>query len=330
MVTYSPKPMMVIDVGSGTININAFVYVNRRWKSIIKGRINARLAKGTTPENPFPLPKNVKIAKRGLEEARPIIKLFQDVRIVGTSALREIQFTEEGKKIIAQLEKASGGRKIHILSGEEEAFYMGRAIITEFSRKLKIKSRENSCGEKKIKKKQARRAFIGIGGGSIQTGVIIDGEVSDLCSIPYGVQTLISESHNNIETCKTLLQDQLPSIPHEIVKELYITGGNWREIAKIITAKSASTGESKKSPKNLILDFEKAHSELTKIISDDFSLPPDADRTKEEIQFGAIALLTAMEKYKATKIIFCNSTMRHGIAEDPELHTRFSSPKLAA
>jgi len=312
-------PIMVIDVGSGTINTNQFVLAGQYPSLLFKNKIVAKLAQGTGESNRLPKTENVHKAIEGLKNILPIIQCFQDVRIVGTSALREIQNTPEGHKIIKDLEAALGGRKIHILSGEEEAEYMGRAIVSEFPQHFLAERKKNS-----------HKAFIGIGGGSIQTGVFVDGEVAEMSSIPYGVQTLIEESKGSLTKAKTLLGKHLPKLSADKIDTLYATGGNWRTLAKLVTETTSAYTKDPQSPNAVKLSFKQAKAVLTKIIRGDFQLPPNSDRTEEEIIFGAQALLVAARKYKAKDIILCDSTMRHGISTDRDFHTRFVSPKLAA
>jgi len=314
------QPIVVIDVGSGTININFFVLTEHKLTLRIKYEIPAKLAEETGIGHRLPKPVNVEAAIVGLSEIFPIVACFPDVRIVGTSVLREIQTLDDGRIIIQNLQTVLGGRLIHILSGEEEADYMGRAIVSEFPAHFQSKDKRSSL----------KKGFIGIGGGSIQTGIFRRNNVTDLSSIAYGVQTLSTESGGDLAKAIQLLSQHLPNMSSDTIDTLYATGGNWRAIAKLITKTSTDYSRDDQSKNAVILSFKQAKAALTGVIRGDFKLPKNSDRTKQEISVAAQALMFAGEKYCPQEIILCDSTMRHGIAADPEFHMRFTSPKLAA
>jgi exopolyphosphatase/pppGpp-phosphohydrolase len=317
-------PVFVVDIGSNNLNSNIFIVTNGHVTAtndhaqlFMKRKETAKLAQGTRKGKRALVEDNITVAEIELQTMRPILDLFPDVRIVATSALRLVKNSQNGRQIIERLEAAVGGRKIVIISGPEEARYMGKAIISEFQKTFSKTSNDTP---------EPKRMFIGIGGGSIQTGVIENSQIKSVASIPYGIRTLIEESGGHIGKAEKILQKALKHTPHPELDELYATGGNWRDLKKIICARSGHSAESQSS---LTLSFQDAQRELTAIAQGDFDSAHIDHREAQEIQYGAMELLTALIYYKAHKLIICDCTMRQAIAEDPDFHSRLnvSDPK---
>jgi len=295
-----------------------------------RDKFAANLAKGTHRGHRAIHPDAVDLVERKFWELRPFINRFDDVRIYATSAVRFVRRSAAGKKMLERWEQATG-HKIRILTGKQEARYIGQAVMDEFPDKLKLSNHSVSVGDK-----LGSNIFAAIGGGSLQTGRFENGVVKEPISIPYGIHILLEDGHHNFDAAAKLLHDKIKPIDYGRVDTLYADCGNWRDIGHIVRVQGKRKTDPTKAREAITLSYKDAKKELRRIIEMKhraferltIKLPADV-REYEEIVCGARSLLVFMEHFKPQQVVLCNAVMRQAVARDSNYHRVSSSRRPA-
>jgi exopolyphosphatase/pppGpp-phosphohydrolase len=226
-----------------------------------------------------------------------------------------------------------GGTNIRIISGVQEAIYMGHAMVYEFADIFPVFSRSTHH--------HITRGFAAIGNGSLQTGYFRGTAIEAPVSIPYGLQTVLTECEGSLGKAhsvllKSLKENEKKETRKIKLNDLYVAGGEWQDLFDLMPA-NALKGHLKghlakidaQANDPIVLSFKEAKRLLTSVKNGKFVCP--SGKTEHEIKVAAQTLLTVMEFYKAKNIIVSNATIRQGVALDPTFHTRKSkhSKKLA-
>jgi len=209
----------VIDVGSNTLRLLIGNLKENRIYKLYTDRVVTRLGKDLI-KNSVITEETLKISIETLKNFKKLSEKFDVSCIIafGTSALREAKNAEDFCEVV----KKKTGIDIHIISGQEEAYYTLCGVMDEELKK------EDSV------------FIVDIGGGSTEW-IYYNGNNFNMGSIPVGALKikeifLNSEPYDNdhILKAKAFINEELKKFFPEIkTKKLIATGGTASTLAMI-------------------------------------------------------------------------------------------------
>lgn len=223
---------------------------------------------------------------------------------VGTSALRD---AKNGSTVVAALEEAIGG-PIHLLSGEEEARIIFRAI----------RSRIDLGG----------RTHIGLdlGGGSLEVVVGNDHEILYEKTLPLGVARLHglidpADPHRekDLRKLRHILREALTPVAEEIRRfdavGCVAVGGTARSVARVIArGKNNVGGSSLRGLRISRRELDTLSRDLGACTMEErLRRPGVSPRRADLLPFGSEILNTALTLFGARGLTLCDWGLREGI-----------------
>lgn len=301
-VTDSSGRFGIIDLGSSTIKLNVSdVDSNNQITTVLKKSITTNLAEDFFNSGLIK-DKAKERTIEGLKDLKDeaIEQGVTDFKLLGTKVIRDAKNSAE---VVEEIEKETG-LKLEILSKENEAMYVAKAVLDSF---------ENKTDDMVI---------INAGGGSTQVMIYTDGKIKDY-SLSIGISDLNERflqeypiSTEKYEEMKRFIKDtiikEVENIPS--LKTLVYTGGELDYM--LITGFPLDEFDGSIShPKKLTLKDYKVHTEKMR------------EMTLEEIQAfmpsnpnwmnGAIASNTLLEVlcevFNISVIIPSNKNVNDGI-----------------
>lgn len=212
--------LAVIDIGSNSVRLVVFSGQTRVPTPIF----NEKLMCGLGAE----VGRTGKMDEAAIDMALSTLRRFkalceqmqvQDVRIVATAAVRD---AKNGEDFVRKVREQTGFH-IAVIDGGEEGRLSALGVLS---------GQPDATG------------LVGdLGGGSLELAQVRGGEVIKTQSLPLGPLRLISRFGNNARKIKAFLREEFASI--DWIKEttgqnLYMVGGSWRNIAKLMMREKSS------------------------------------------------------------------------------------------
>jgi exopolyphosphatase/pppGpp-phosphohydrolase len=329
--------LAVIDIGSNKIRLDIYRRGPDGQEILVYTESHKpRLAEGTSKGHRILAEDRVAEAEFILSHYKEIIdgRGITHIDALATAAVRAVQHTQSGQAMLTRLENALGGHKIDILSSRAEAIWSGRGVY-------------NRHRERLLKHPDRRRLFANTGGGSIEFGELhTDGTLLRPLAIPYGSHVCIQESDHNPAKVPNLIHRNadLAKANFGKVDELYIEGGDWRALGKVIFAR-LNHEQIPNVPDELVLSWKDLRHEILHIVRKEAKHHAEYQKALHEraetMPYSAMALLAVIDKFvapdpltgfKGGKVIFSNANIRapraratlEAISLEPELEIRAS------
>lgn len=302
----------VIDIGSNSVRLVVFSCGRRVPDTIFNEKIMVGLgaAIGATGEM---APEAMDLAVSTLKRFKSLCGQMKvnDVRIVATAAVRD---AGNGPAFVKRVKKECGF-SIRVIAGDEEARLAAYGVLS---------------GEP-----DASGITGDLGGGSLELARMKNGVVHETISLPIGPLRLMSQFGNKRSDIKKHLRDTFETIPwleDEEGHNLYLVGGAWRNIAKLMMREKAY-------PLPILHGFYSSRGEFTAYSKRLSKLSPQdipfgrmlTERRREVLPTAAIILIELMRAMRAKKIVASSYGLREGlIYNDLDDTERSQDPFLTA
>jgi|GEM_PF-1875764 len=211
---YQEERLAVVDLGTNAIRLNVY----EGYMSIYQEKTFTGLGSSLSTNGKLSI-QGKEIVWQKLKEYKKILALLEvsHTAVLATEALRSCS---DSSKFIRKL-KSLESMPMTILSGEEEAKFLSKGVLTAFP-----KSSGFVCD---------------CGGGSIEVVNLKEGEIMDLRSFPYGVMRmrniLLRMRHPSLYVQKMLAENSwIANLKKR--QPIYITGGTWRTLAQMFMAET--------------------------------------------------------------------------------------------
>lgn len=284
-------PIGILDIGSNSVRMVIFDQPEAR-KPFFNSKVNCCLGRN--------LDRTGRLYAEGKTKAFHAIRGFHDIaQAIGvktfvafaTEAMREAR---DGKKFVRKIENVLG-RKIHILSGEQEGRLAAQGVTSAMP--------------------AASGIVCDLGGGSLELAVIKKGKFAKAITLPLGALRLL----NRKDRLNEYIDKHLQSIPKDYAAAgpLYVIGGSFRNMAGI-HAKMA--GKNGKGLNGYALD-KKALSSLDKRLKrvsvHDIMVAYSVQHARAEVMHPVITLANRLiNKLEAEKMIVSMNGIREGVLAD--------------
>jgi exopolyphosphatase/guanosine-5'-triphosphate,3'-diphosphate pyrophosphatase len=298
------RRIAAIDVGTNSIHMIVVEKQKHGYRVIDKEKDMVQLGRGSLEGRPL----TDEAVERGVEALRRMAGIaerwqVQDVVAVATSAIRE---APNGRRFITAAEKASG-IKVRVISGEEEAEYIYRAV----------RSAVDFHGGTSL--------VIDIGGGSVELIVGTSEEVYLTSSEPVGALRMAqmfgldgAATPAMIDECRAYVRKRMKKTLSRVASLGFDfavgTSGTIVALAELgwNGAESVSSGLRWLSRKRLreLIDALTPLSAVERVRR----FPID-ERRAETILAGAVVLHEIMRKLEAEQLHACDAALREGIVE---------------
>jgi exopolyphosphatase/guanosine-5'-triphosphate,3'-diphosphate pyrophosphatase len=208
-----PGRVAVIDVGSNSLRLVVFDKRSRCPVPVFNEKALPGLGRG--------LEKSGKLNPDGVKSALVNIARFvtmaeamgvESLDLLATAAVRD---ADDGKTFAAEIEERTG-RKVRIVSGEEEARLSAMGVIAG------VPEADGLMGD--------------LGGGSLELVQLDKGRIGQQVTLPLGPLRLIEATGGDLDAAQKLIDKQLEKLDwlSDIKgRTLYPVGGNWRGFARI-------------------------------------------------------------------------------------------------
>ncbi len=206
-------PVAVVDIGSNSVRLVVYDAMRRAPSPVFNEKILCGLGRGVAATG--------MLSEQGVERALKALARFGalseqigvgDCYAIATAAARE---AKNGKKFITAAEKALG-RKIRVLTGEEEARYAAMGVMSS------IPGVDGVVGD--------------LGGGSLELVSIADGKITTGVTLPLGPFRLMDAVSASSLTAKEIVETALTEsglLEGMRDRPFYAVGGAWRNLAKL-------------------------------------------------------------------------------------------------
>jgi exopolyphosphatase/guanosine-5'-triphosphate,3'-diphosphate pyrophosphatase len=225
-------------------------------------------------------------------------KIRQDkIYAVLTAATRNVKDTRSGGKFIRACRKILPFR---VIGGKPEARFGAKGVLS------KVPDAHGVVG--------------GIGGGSFQLTLLKEGKIKKTASISEGILTLLEESHKDPDTIRKILEPQVEKVDFQGVENFYVTGSNWKVVAKLLTSRIQHKKIQNVRIHKTKLEWAAVSDELLALAHENTNYFKGKNMTREvrerasEIAAGAMSLWVVLNHVNPQNIIIPDTNMRDGIA----------------
>ncbi|MBL4837898.1 MAG: Ppx/GppA family phosphatase [Kordiimonadaceae bacterium] len=287
----------VIDIGSNSVRLVVFSGNQRIPDTIYNEKLMVGLGAEVGSEG--------KMGTEAMALAISTLKRYKslcdqmgvsEIRAVATAAVRD---AKNGKSFTKQVETEC---KIFlkVISGNTEARLSAMGVLSGEP------NAEGITGD--------------LGGGSLELARIRDGQVFDTVSLPVGPLRLISSFDNDRVAIKKFLRETFDAVPwlgEGDGNNLYLVGGAWRNIAKLLMQEKAH-------PLAVLQGFYSSRSEFSAYAKRLSKLSPKdmpfgkglTTRRREVLPTSALVLTELIRAIRAKKIVASSYGLREGIIFD--------------
>ena len=260
-----------------------------------------------------------------------------EVYAAGTQALRDVIGTEKGNSFIREVGQALG-HSVKVISGQMEAEFQGHAVL------VRDRRTEGTC------------MFGGMGGGSMQFGVLENGIVGSKVSLRKG-----EYSSQNPDEIKELFESHLRPVKPRHVDMFHAVGSEWRYVARVLVYRreraKAEEAARKKAPKKANeseiaalakvaadkisfkdieihkekLEWKEIKSELLKLSQESpayfrqKNMSPQIKKRAAHLAFAARTLYETLDIVRPATVVIPGASMRDGIAYQSQRNQDFKS-----
>ena len=291
------SPIAIIDIGSNSVRLVVYEGLSRSPTPLFNEKVLCALGSGLATTN--------RLDDLAVERTLATLKRFRllakqsgadQVYTLATAAARE---AENGPDFIKQARRILG-RKIHVLTGSEEALYAAYGITCGFP--------------------NAKGVSADMGGGSVEFTAIDKEPKGEGLSLPLGGLRLRDASGGSIAETRKIVRKALkdnPVLTKAKGGTFYAVGGTWRALGRLHMARC-------KYPLHVMHNYEITTEEARKICT-----PLTKDNSKEHLvnirgmdaissnrrsllPFGAVLLSEIISIMKPDKIVFSAVGVREG------------------
>ncbi|HEV8434533.1 MAG TPA: Ppx/GppA phosphatase family protein [Thermoanaerobaculia bacterium] len=281
----TPRRIAAIDVGTNSIHMIVAELQRRGHRVVDKEKEMVQL--GLSSLDGAPLSEDA--IQRGVAAITHMAEVargweVEEIIAVATSAVRE---APNRREFLRRVKEASGV-KVRVISGEEEADYIYRAIRSA----IDLGGGTSLC--------------VDIGGGSVEFIIATASEIYYTASEPLGSLRLAERFREDVEGCRRFAAGQLRKV-HKQVRQLGIdqcigTSGTIQALASLITPPFTRDA--------LEELFGRLAGTTEKERVERFGIEPKRAAT---IVAGAAVLLAIMETLSIDSLIVCPAAIREGI-----------------
>lgn len=285
------NPVGILDIGSNTIRFVVFEEPYIKTRPFFNEKVQCSLGED--------LAMTGRLSTRGKTCALQAVTGFKNLaealdinslHIIGTAAMR---LAEDGDEFRQELENILG-HKVQMLSGDEEAAFAGRGVLSSFP--------------------QAEGVVGDLGGGSLELASIQDGLVTETISLPLGV-LMIRNAKDKVK----FIEDGVQNIPDSFKnrRDFYVVGGTWRAVARAHIVNKGRGDERLNGyfiPSDQYLDFARLLSQQSpQALITDFQV----ESRRANLLPAATLLLSALVRQLAIRsLIVSNAGLRDGVLMD--------------
>ncbi len=284
----------IIDIGSNTIRLVVYEGVTSLSAPFFNEKAHCELARGLADSGRLD-PEGRLRAMAALSRFTRLARAMgvKRIKAVATAAVRAAQ---DGESFVARVK-----RRFHIpvktLSGPQEAQLSAYGFIANVP--------------------EADGVFADLGGGSLELVSLSKGNIRQSKSLMLGHLVLAERSDRSRKRAANFIDQELSSISwlrRLKGRNLYVTGGAWRTIARIILEQTSH-------PLHIIDGYEVDADKVSRILallsslSQDTLLKIDAvsPRRVETLPFAALVLQALIEKGGPETVVFSGFGVREGV-----------------
>jgi exopolyphosphatase/guanosine-5'-triphosphate,3'-diphosphate pyrophosphatase len=286
--------LAAIDIGTNSIHMIIVEAQRHGYRVIDKEKEMVQLGRGSLEGNPL----TDDALERGVTTLHSMAEIAQrwnvdEIVAVATSAIRE---APNRRRFLRAAAKA--GVDVRVISGEEEADYIYRAVRSA------------------IDFHGGTALVIDIGGGSVELVLGTDSEVFFTASEPLGALRMAQKFGDDIPDCATFIRKRLKktlSRARELGFDFAVgTSGTIMTLAELAAETTVDSGLRWLSRAKL----EILINEIAATRPDDRAQRFDIDpRRAETLLSGAIVLDEIMDRLRIDQIRACDAALREGIVE---------------
>ena len=207
------RPLAVIDIGSNSVRLVVYEGVARSPTTLFNEKMMAGLGRGLVSTGRL----DDEAVRRALEELRRFRALAYQagavsLHVIATAAVRE---AENGMDFVTRAEEVLGV-PIHVLSGQEEAGYSARGVISAFHRP------DGVVGD--------------LGGGSLELVEVCGETIGKRTTLPLGGLRLQEMAKNSPAAAGRIAKAELRRVnflKKDTDRTFYCVGGTWRNLARL-------------------------------------------------------------------------------------------------
>lgn len=286
-------PVGIVDIGSNSVRLVIYEGLSRSPTPLFNEKILCGLGSG--------LAQTGRLDDHAVERTLAALTRFKalaaqtgadEVFILATAAARE---AENGPDFIKRAQKIMD-RKIHVLTGPEEARFAAYGVVCGFTNPLGI------SGD--------------MGGGSVEFTAVDQDPKGEGITLPLGGLRLQDESGGDIETAKVLVKKALKGnavLSKHAGGTFYAVGGTWRAMGRLHMARN-------NYPLHVMHHYEISAEEAKKLCSRLMKPHGAAVRGIESVSssrrallpYGAALLREIINTMKPDRIVFSALGVREG------------------
>jgi exopolyphosphatase/guanosine-5'-triphosphate,3'-diphosphate pyrophosphatase len=303
----------VVDLGSNSVRLVIYEGEARNPVQIFNEKAVLRLAKGMT--------KTGRLDESAMEQTETVLHRYAEIvramgaspfEVLATSAVRD---AENGAEFVELMRQRLPDMRINILSGEQEAALSAEGVL---------------CGIP-----GADGVLADLGGGSLELVRLEAGRVGQAVTIPVGVIRLADRSGGDLLKARAIMTaalEQTPFIGEAAGRDLYLSGGAFRALARIHIAQTGY-------PLNMVHHYTIGREEardLAGVISEAGRklierMPGVPRRRIEDLPYAALILRRLLRATGVNRVVFSANGLREGwFNRMMPAHIRAEDPLLAA
>ena len=303
----------VVDLGSNSVRLVIYEGENRNPLQIFNEKAVLRLAKGMTSTG--------KLDDAATAQAETVLHRYAAIAramgatpfdVLATSAVRD---AENGAEFVKRLAARLPEMRIKILSGAQEAELSAEGVL---------------CGIP-----GADGILADLGGGSLELVRLDAGRIGPAATMPIGVIRLADRAAEDLLKARAIVTAELDAIPFAAEaagKDLYVSGGAFRALARIHIAQ---TGYPLAMVHHYTVGRDEAR-DLSAVVGDASRklierMPGVARKRIDDLPFAAIILRRLLRATGASRVVFSANGLREGwfLRQLPEA-MRTQDPLIAA
>jgi exopolyphosphatase/guanosine-5'-triphosphate,3'-diphosphate pyrophosphatase len=303
----------VVDLGSNSVRLVIYEGQARNPVQIFNEKAVLRLAKGMT--------KTGRLDEAALQQTETVLRRYAAIAramgaspfdVLATSAVRD---AENGGEFVRLMTQRLPEMRITVLSGEQEAALSAEGVL---------------CGIP-----GADGVLADLGGGSLELVRLESGRVGQAATIPVGVIRLADRSGGDLLKARAIMTaelDRTPFISEAAGRDLYLSGGAFRALARIHIAQTGY-------PLNMVHHYTIGRDEardLAGVVSEAGRklierMPGVPRRRIEDLPYAAVILRRLLRASGVSRVVFSANGLREGwFARLMPPQIREEDPLLAA
>jgi len=303
----------VVDLGSNSVRLVIYEGEARNPVQIFNEKAVLRLAKGMT--------RTGRLDNDAMLQTETVLRRYAAIvramgaapfEVLATSAVRD---AENGVEFVELMTERLPDMRVHILSGEQEAALSAEGVL---------------CGIP-----GADGVLADLGGGSLELVRLDAGRVGEAATLPVGVIRLADRSGGDLLKARAIVTaelEQTPFIAEAAGRDLYLSGGAFRALARIHIAQTGY-------PLNMVHHYTIGREEardLAGVISEAGRklierMPGVPRRRIEDLPYAALILRRLLRASGVNRVVFSANGLREGwFSRMMPADVRGEDPLLAA